>query len=225
MVRKLQAGGSIRSEKTIPGALLEEYGSVTVTLLKGQTLFDQGDPARDFFVVRSGRIRMVMVTERGREFVQGYFQDGQSFGEPPFFSGDPYPASADAVEDSRVWRCPGVSFLRLLRENPEIHLSITRTLSQRIFYKAMMLGEIAVEEAEHRLTTLISYFRKSQGMPKGAEYRVTYTRQQLADMTGLRVETVIRTVKAMEEKGLLRIQRGNVLWDSSREPDSLNEGD
>ena len=218
-------GNGERSEATIGDALLKRYGAVILRLRKGQSLFGQGDPAPDFFVVRTGRIRMVLLTERGREFVQGHFGPGESFGEPPFFSGDPYPASADAVEVSTVWRCPGAAFLRLLRENPDVHLAITRTLSRRLFYKAMMLGEIAVEEAGHRLATLISYFRRSQGIPRGAAYRVPYTRQQLADMTGLRVETVIRTVKAMEDRGLLRIQRGRILWDSAQETEEAHEGD
>lgn len=76
----------------------------------------------------------------------------------------------------------------------------------------MMLSEVAVEEAEHRLTTLINYFRKTNGLKKGEIFTVPYTRQQLADMTGLRVETVIRTIKSMEERGRLRIEEGHILW-------------
>ena len=39
-----------------------------------------------------------------------------------------------------------------------------------------------------------------------------FTRQQLADMTGLRVETVVRTVKTMEQQGALEIADGKILW-------------
>jgi CRP-like cAMP-binding protein len=41
---------------------------------------------------------------------------------------------------------------------------------------------------------------------------VPFTRQQLADMTGLRVETVVRSIKAMEHKGVLEIEDGKILW-------------
>jgi CRP-like cAMP-binding protein len=48
--------------------------------------------------------------------------------------------------------------------------------------------------------------KKINGMVRGDhQYTVPFTRQQLADMSGLRVETVIRTVKKMEEDGKLRI--------------------
>lgn len=195
----------------LPDALLETHGARLLKVRRGGEVFAQGDKAEHFHLVRSGRVRMVVTSDRGREFTQGYFGPGESFGEPPFFTGGRYPASAEAVEDATVWRCPRTGFLKLLREHPDAHLAVTTALSRRLIYKAMMLGEIAVEEAEHRLATLIRYFRRAQGFT-GADWKVPFTRQQLADMTGLRVETVIRTVKAMESRGVLTIVRGRIVW-------------
>jgi CRP-like cAMP-binding protein len=48
-------------------------------------------------------------------------------------------------------------------------------------------------------------------------YRVPFTRQQLADMTGLRVETVIRCIKSMEASGALAIEEGKIIWSSSNQ--------
>lgn len=202
--------------QSIHGDLLTRYGGRLVRLRPGQTLFDQGEPADDFFQVAGGRIRMVVYSGRGKEFTQGFFGPGESFGEPPFFCDESYPASAVAEEESQVWRVPREGFMRLLRENPEAHLAVTRTLSRRLVYKSMMLSEIATAEAEHRLATLIRYLRRERRDPASAPYRVPFTRQQLADMTGLRVETVIRTVKAMEARGALRIVAGRIVWNDAR---------
>lgn len=195
----------------IPDATWQEYGGRIVHLAKGETLFDQGATANHFFQVRTGKVKMVSYNDQGREFVQGIFTDGHSFGEPPFFNELPYPAAAVAVEESTVWKCGRAAFLKLLAERPELHLQLTRVLSGRLVYKSMMLAEIAVEEAEHRLTRLIEYLRDSSS-GETARFRVPLTRQQLADMTGLRVETVVRTIKAMEQKGVLEIVDGKVLW-------------
>jgi CRP-like cAMP-binding protein len=152
----------------------------------------------------------------GREFVQGYFVDGQSFGEPPFFNHMPYPSSGIAVVNSEVWKCPYDPFMQLLRDNFDVHLKLTQVLSGRLVYKSIMLSELAGEEAEHRIATLIEYFRKEDGSGPETIYIVPYTRQQLADMTGLRVETVIRCVKGMEQKGILRLtDAGKILWGNS----------
>jgi CRP-like cAMP-binding protein len=195
----------------IPDATWQEYGGRLVQLAKGETLFDQGATANHFFQVRTGKVKMVSYNDQGREFVQGIFTDGHSFGEPPFFNELPYPAAAVAVEDSTVWKCGRAAFLKLLAERPELHLQLTRVLSGRLVYKSMMLAEIAVEEAEHRLTRLIEYLRDTSS-GETDRFRVPLTRQQLADMTGLRVETVVRTIKAMEQKGVLEIVDGKVLW-------------
>lgn len=201
----------------IPGPILKKYRATIAKLKKGETLFHQGDPATNFLIVRSGKIKMVTYNDEGREFVQGYFTEGQSFGEPPLFNHMPYPASAIAVIDSEIWKCPYNAFLKLLRENFDAHLTLTQVLSGRLIYKSIMLTEIAVEEAEHRLRTLIEYFRKQEGHLKAGEpFKVPLTRQQLADMTGLRVETVIRTIKAMEQKGRLALREGGkIYWNTT----------
>lgn len=200
------------SRPMIPDEVWRRHGATLVRLSRGEMLFEQGAMAASFYQVQRGKVKMVSTTEQGREFVQGMFTDGQSLGEPPFFAEGAYPASAVAVEPSTVWCCPRARFLALLAEHPDIHLALTRALSERLIYKSMMLAEIAVEEAEHRLATLIEYFRSTQAPNPDEPYRVPLTRQQLADMTGLRVETVVRTVKAMEQKGLLRIEDGKVIW-------------
>lgn len=196
----------------VPNDLLRAFDAVLVRLDRGETLFEQGDRAISFHQVAEGKVKMAVMNDRGREFVQGYFTSGQSFGEPPFFLRGSYPASAVAVERSSVYRIRYEDFLRLLSDHPEICLRVTEVLSARLLYKAMMLGEIAVEEAEHRLSTIIEYFRGSESPGSVGEYRVPFTRQQLADMTGLRVETVIRTIKGMEESGVLRIEDGKIIW-------------
>ncbi len=201
-------------EPMINQEILARYHATLLKLKKGEFLFHQGDTASFFHIVRHGKVKMLTYNEEGREFVQGYFTDGQSFGEPPFFNRVPYPASASAVTDAEVWRCPYEPFMNLLRDHFEIHLGITQALSGRLLYKAMMLSEIAVEEADHRLKTLIDYFKKSDSQQLPDEpYKVPFTRQQLADMTGLRVETVIRSIKSMEQQQLLSLDEGGkIIW-------------
>jgi len=193
-----------RGEQMIPDQMLRSYHASVVSLRKGDFVFKQGDPAVDFFIVRFGKVKMGTISADGKEFVQGYFEDGESFGEPPFFDETVYPASASAVTASKVWRIHRPDFLELLKNNFEIHSQITRALANRLIYKSMMLSELAIEEAEHRVRTLITYLRKTLGA-KGQQYTVPFSRQQLAEMCGLRVETVIRIVKHMEQKQLLEI--------------------
>jgi CRP-like cAMP-binding protein len=197
----------------ITETILKKYAAVIVELEKGDFLFHQGDHAYFFFITRTGKIKMMNYSDEGREFVQGYFTAGQSFGEPPFFTNENYPASAQAVEHSTVWKVPREEFLKLLKNNFDIHLDVIRTLCSRLVYKSTMLSEMAIEEAEHRLLTLISYLAEQTGEHKTKNIKLAFTRQQLADMTGLRVETVIRSIKSLEQKRFLEIDDdGKILW-------------
>ncbi|MFA6541687.1 MAG: Crp/Fnr family transcriptional regulator [Bacteroidota bacterium] len=201
----------------IPGTLLKKYHASPVPLEKGDILFHFGDPALSFFIVQHGKMKMSNYSDDGKEFVQGYFTDGQSFGEPPFFANVPYPASAIATEKSSVWKISRENFLQLLKENFDIHLQVTSTLSGRLIYKSTMLSEMAIEEAEHRLVTLMHYFADHDTQDRSTPYKLPLTRQQLADMTGLRVETVIRSIKSLEQKKYLSIgDDGKILWKNSR---------
>jgi len=120
----------------ISESILKKYRATVVHLNKGKMLFQEGDPASFFYIVKSGRVKMSNYSEDGREFVQGYFSEGQSFGEPPFFSQVPYPASAVAVDESDVWKISHDEFMKLLKNNFEIQLELARILSDRLIYKS-----------------------------------------------------------------------------------------
>ena len=202
-LRKLPAK---KSDDLISDAILKKYGGLIVHKEKGSAIFLEGERAHAFFVVRRGRVKMVNVSEDGKEFIQGYFSDGESFGDPPFFTEGLYPASAIAVATSDIWKIERMNFLRLLKENFDAHFRITRSLGSRLIYKSIMLSEIAIEEAEHRIRTLLNYLQDS-GPRNGDQRVVPFTRQQLADMAGLRVETVIRIIKGLEQKRLLKLTK------------------
>lgn len=91
-------------------------------------------------------------------------------------------------------------------EHPAESISIIENLAQRLHYKATMAAEIASEDPEHRVLQFIDYAIKHFNLPKDKNgYLVEFTRQQIGDLTGLRVETVIRAIKSLEKKRMLKI--------------------
>jgi CRP-like cAMP-binding protein len=197
--------------KTVIAAqLTEKYGGKKISLEKDDILFREGDQALNYYELISGSLKMVTYSEEGDEFIQGIFNSGESFGEPPLFGGFNYPSAAISLGTSEVWKLPRDNFFKLLKENFEVHLAIDRVLCERLRYKNMVLSEISFYEPEHRILSLITYLKEKSDSANG-KYVVPFTRQQIADMSGLRVETVIRTVKAMEEKGKLQIVDHKIL--------------
>lgn len=111
------------------------------------------------------------------------------------------------IEPGKVWRLRKADFFQLLKEHFNIHLRLTQVLCKRLQYKSMILTEVSSYDPEHRLLTLLKYFKGKLAKKDSMEKLIIpFTRQQLADMTGLRVETVIRTVKKMEKERKLSIE-------------------
>lgn len=185
--------------------LLLQFGAHKIQHKKGETLFSAGDTPKYFYQIASGEVKMNNFNDEGKEFIQGIFTAGMSFGEPPLFIGKPYPANAEAIIETEVYAISKESFFEMLRANPEVNLAISVTLSQRLYFKAIMASEISSQDAEHRIIKLIDYFKEIVGLAPNDKYKVSLTRQQIADLTGLRVETVIRAIKALEKKGFLTI--------------------
>lgn len=183
------------------GAILKKYK-------RGEFLFQEGSIARYYYQVHQGEVKMNNYNQEGKEYIQGIFTKEKSFGEPPLFADFKYPANAEAIVDSEVWKLPKEKFLKLLEENPDIHHKFTSTLALRLYYKAIMVSEISTQEPEHRILRILDYFKKNSepGTTESNTYKVELTRQQLADLTGLRVETVIRSIKKLEQKGELFIK-------------------
>jgi len=187
-----------------------QYGASVLALKKDDVLFHEGEPANFFYQIVEGSVKMITYSQDGQEFIQGLFHEGDSFGEPPLFCDFLYPSSAVGLTDCRIIRLPKDRFFDLLKDHFSIHLGLNRILCERLRYKNMILSEISFYEPEHRILSLLRYL-KSKSASNEEPYQVPLTRQQIADMSGMRVETVIRTIKRMEEEGKIQLQDRKIL--------------
>lgn len=186
--------------------LLEKYSAVMKSFGKNDIIFEEGNLPTHYCQVISGEVKMSNYNDEGREFIQGIFYKEQSFGEPPLFLNQKYPANAIAVDESEIFLLSKSNFMKLLEENPKVSIKIIENLAQRLYYKSVMAAEMSTQEPEHRVLKLIDHGIVYFNFKKDSNgYLINFTRQQIGDLTGLRVETVIRTIKALEKKGILKI--------------------
>ena len=177
-----------------------------------ETIFQEGSECHFYYQLVSGSVRWVNINEEGKEFIQTIIEPGECFGELPLFDDEPYAASAIANKESVVIRLNKSTFKQLLKEQPELHFQFSKLITQRLRYKFILVQELSSANPEHTITTLLNYFKKSERHICPNCNQVNLTRQQIANMTGLRVETVIRTIKQLEEKGTLKIEKGKVFY-------------
>ena len=92
----------LKNEIMIATELLEKYGALKKSFDKTTVIFEEGNLPAHYYQIISGEVKMSNYNDDGREFIQGIFYKEQSFGEPPLFLNQNYPANAIAVEDSEV---------------------------------------------------------------------------------------------------------------------------
>ena len=186
------------------------WGATYKKVAMEEIIFREGTEGRFYYQLVSGSVRWINIHDDGREFIQNMIEPGDCFGEFPLFDDGLYAASAIANKESVILRLHKTTFHELLKEYPVIHFAFSRLLTQRLRFKFLFLKELAYCDPEHRIVTLFSYFKESKKNICPDCNRVQLTRQQIADMTGLRVETVIRAIKNLQFKGSLVIDRGKV---------------
>jgi len=105
---------------------------------------------------------------------------------------------------------PKSNFLEMLDEHPQVAKDVNKFLAERLYYNFIMMENNSSRQAEIRIKGFLDYLKSVTAESNAFSFEIPLTRQQLAAMTGLRVETVIRTVKSFEKQNLLKIIKGKI---------------
>lgn len=178
----------------------------------GDIIFREEDLPLYYYQIKQGTIKLNNYTEDGKEFIQNIFSDGHSFGESLLFIERPYPMNAEAIENSFVFRLPKSIFLDLIQSNPETSLNIYKCLAERMYYKYIMFYNLSFQNPLSKLKLLLDYLKSYHDDKAPYSFLIPLTRQQLASLIGLRVETVIRTIKQMERDKIVKLEKRKIYY-------------
>lgn len=183
-----------------------------VSYKKGEIIFFENTKASFYYQIETGRVKMMSFTSSGKEVIQKIFEAGSTFGEPALLGDFPYPARAVALTNCKIWKVIRQDFIDLLQRDPAVHLLLTKDICERMEYKAVIIKMVSIRSAKERILSFIQFLKtkKKTTTANHGKFILPYTRQQLADSLGLRVETVIRAVKKLEEEGQIQIVKRKI---------------
>lgn len=175
---------------------------------RGRHIFSEGDEGSGFYVILSGRVKIYKLSAEGREQILHIFGPGEMFGEVPVFSGQNFPANAEAMEKSRVFHIPRNAFIALIRKNPAIALHMLAVLSTRLRRFTMLIDDLSLKEVPGRLAAYILYLSgQKSGSP---ELELAITKSQLASLLGTVPETLSRILAKMTGQGLIKSEGSRI---------------
>ena len=192
--------------------ILLDYGAEVKTYHQDDYIFMENEKPAFYYQIISGTIKENNYNDLGSEFIQNILGEDQSFGDSFLFLNKNYNINAIALSECKILKLKKSDFYKMLEEKPEISIDTNKCLSQRLYFKTAMIQNLASPLPEKRILGLLDYLKSFHKDDEKYSFRVKLTRQQIADLVGLRVETVIRTAKKLEKNNLLNIEERKIYY-------------
>ena len=159
-------------------------GKTTLTSSKKNTIFSQGDAADAVFYIQTGKVKLTVVSQQGKEAVIAILERGAFFGETCLAGQAVRTATATAVEDSSIVRIDKDAMIRVLHEEPTFaELFMAYLLTHTIRIEEDLVDQLfnSSEKRLARVLLLLAHFGK-EGKPETVITKIS--QETLAEMIG-----------------------------------------
>jgi len=176
---------------------------------KGSLIANEGNKSLYFYYLIEGELSVYNFTPEGKEFLQHKVKEKNFFGEPAVLLEKPFPGNVEVTSEfAEILKIKRDNFLNYLRNNPDWCIEFTKSIAEKSIIKSNSLKNIVFLNPEDRIIKQFNDYKE------GTEQKmvIDLTRKELSNMTGLRIETIIRTIKKMEKEGKLEIKNGKVFY-------------
>lgn len=176
-------------------------------------IMSEGEECRGFFVLRSGRARIFRTGADGREQILRLLGPGDTFGEVPVFDGGANPASVETLEPSELIFVSTAIFFDVLDRHPIVARAMLRHFARRLRSFTELVEQISLQTVQSRIARYLYVSAREEGVTthEGILVPRSITQQDLAALVGSVREVVSRTLRVMEDDGLVEVRRKEFL--------------
>lgn len=176
-------------------------------------VFMEGDPSDWFYIVANGEVKILKHTLAGKDIILEIMSPGDMFGGVAVLDKKPFPATAQAMEQTTVIRISRQNLLGIMEEYPILKLETVKYFSDRLRDAHETLKNIATERTERRIASLLLKLSKKAGGEEADYKKIGFplTRQEISEMVGTTVETCIRIMSKFQKQGMVKSSGGKIL--------------
>ena len=178
--------------------------AVPVRFDGGQTIFSEGDVARNAYGLSHGVVRLYRLLPDGRRQVVAFALPGDFLALP---LAERFSFSADAVGEISVCRFPREELKHLIQTNPGIMRLLIEFAARELQSAQDQLTLLGNGSAEERVIAFLLNWRGrvTRLTPVTQSVPLPMRRQDIADFLGLKLETVSRTFAKLEQRNVIRV--------------------
>jgi CRP/FNR family transcriptional regulator, dissimilatory nitrate respiration regulator len=175
---------------------------------RGQSFFSEGDEAVGFYVILSGKVKIFKLSPEGKEQIFHIMEDNEPFGEAAVFAGQHYPASAQALGETRALFFPRLKFVELISREPSLALAMLALLSLRLRRLTLLVENLSLKEVPGRLAAYLLY--RQEHNSGAATIELDISKNQMAGLLGTIPETLSRILKRMNDEKLIKAEARSI---------------
>src|SRR4030042_5750033 len=182
-------------------------------VVKKRILFSEGEEAKGFYVILSGKVKLFKVSPEGKEQILHIVSAPDAFAEAALFLEGKYPAFAEALSDSQLLFFPRREFIQLIERNPQLSINMIVSLSLFLKRFASLIEELSLKEVSSRIAKYVIDL-STRGAKEGKDLKevaLHLSKTQLALKLGTISETLSRTLGKMKAKRILDVQKNRIL--------------
>lgn len=193
---------------------------------KRQILFSEGEEAKGFYVIFSGKVKLYKISPEGKEQILHVVSAPDSFAEAALFLEGTYPAFAEPLSDSQLLFIPKKDFIQLIEKNPRLSINMIVSLSHYLRRFASLIEELSLKEVSSRIAKyLLDLSMKSSREGKNPkEVELDLSKTQLALKLGTISETLSRTLAKMKARGVIDVRKNRILILNRETLEELSSG-
>ncbi|HNM38610.1 MAG TPA: Crp/Fnr family transcriptional regulator [Anaerolineales bacterium] len=189
--------------------------SITRSIEEGSFFFMQGDEAHYLYILTSGQVKLMQSNPNGQQVNLRTIYPWQMFGALGAVrtDGAAYPASAQTLEDSTALATPSLFLRSMLETRPYLSFDLMNLMTSYIQEMQARYRELATERVEQRVANALVRLAGQSGIrsDKEAGIELSFSRQDVAEMTGTTLYTVSRLLSDWERKGIIKTGREKIL--------------
>ncbi|OGA28550.1 MAG: hypothetical protein A3I01_00570 [Betaproteobacteria bacterium RIFCSPLOWO2_02_FULL_65_24] len=175
---------------------------------RGATIISAGDTTDSLYVIISGRLKVMMSDDEGREVILAILSSGEYFGEMGLLDDHPRSATVVALEPCELLSLSKRDFKKCLEDNFELAMTVMRGLVRRLREADKKIGSLALMDVYGRVARLLLEMSETVDGQKVVTKKLA--KQDIAKMIGASREMVSRVMKDLQLGGYIEV-RGNAI--------------
>lgn len=176
---------------------------------RGECVFREGDVTRTVYLIASGRVRVYVTGDDGREVSLCMLRPGEHFGELSLLDGERHSASVVALDACSLVVIGKEDFLALLNNNPGKMMSLLQVLAKRIRQLTALTRNLALLDVYGRIVRLLLDGAIHENGQRIVKEKLTH--QQIAELVGSSRTMVSRILKDLHDGGYIKTENGRLM--------------